>query len=98
MKLNDLRNIIREEIQFILNEISVLKIKNKILNFLKLKEIQKYKIDNYFYENIPFSVFKKYGISISDLKAYDTSTDIVTFDLEININYNKKIVNVFLQK
>lgn len=98
MNKKDLINIIREEIQSVLTEMSIRDIKERIRQILKLDEVQKYKIDAFTYENIPFSIFEMNGILPMHLKQYKQSSDIITYDLGISINPIKKNVDVFLQK
>ena len=98
MNKTDLQNIIKEEIRSVLTEMSIRQIKGRIFDLLSLPEVQEYKLDEFNYENIPIEIFQQNGISPIHLKQYDNSTDIVTFDLGININPIKKDVDVFLQR
>lgn len=97
MKKSDLINIIKEEVQSVLTEMSIRQIKGRIFDTLQLEEVQQYKRDEFNYENIPISIFEQNGITLLHLKQYDNSSDIVTFDLGISINPIKRNVDVFLQ-
>lgn len=98
MKIARLIEIINEEIESVLTEMSVRDIKERVKQILDLDEVQQFKIDEFTYEDIPFSIFQSNGILPLHLKQYDQSSDIVTFDMDININPIKKNVDVFLQK
>ena len=98
MKITDLKNIIKEEIRSVLNEMSIQQIRGRILEILQLPEVQPYKIDEYNYENIPFSIFLQNGVTLVHLKQYHNSSNIETFDVGININPVQKNVDVFIQK
>ena len=98
MNKNDLRNIIREEIESVLTEMSLRDIKSRIREILNLEEVQKYKIDNFTYENIPISIFEANGVMLLHLKQYLQSNDIITYDLGVDINPITKNVDIFLQK
>lgn len=98
MKKSDIINIIREEVNNILFEISINDIKDRILNVLSIDSVQKYKVDEYTYEEIPYVIFSQYGILPIHLKQYDMSTDLTTYALGIRLNPIKKTVDVFLQK
>ena len=92
------RNIISEEIRSVLMEMSIREIRTRILDTIKLPEMQKYKVDEYNYENIPLSIFMTNGITPIHLKQYSNSHDIMTFDVGVNINPVQKNVDIFLQK
>lgn len=79
-------------------EMSLRDIKDRIREILDLEEVQKYKVDEFTYENIPFQIFEMNGILPMHLKQYKQSSDIITFDLGLDINPIKKNVDVFLQK
>jgi hypothetical protein len=98
MKKQDLINIIQEEIHSVLTEMSIRDIKRRIREILDLEEVQQYKVDNFNYENIPFEVFEANGVMPLHLKQYKQSSDIITYDLGIEINPIAKNVDVFLQK
>lgn len=98
MNKKDLQKIIKEEIRSVLTEMSIRQIKGRIFDLLSLPEVQEYKFDEFNYEDIPIKIFMQNGISPIHLKQYDNSTDIVTFDLGININPIKRNVDVFLQR
>ena len=98
VKKSELTNIIKEEIRSVLNEMSIRQIKGRIFDILNLDETQKYKIDEFTYENIPFVIFEQNGVLPIHLQQYDTSREITTFDLNITINPIKKTVDVFLQR
>lgn len=98
MNKNDLIKIIREEIESVLTEMSIRDIKSRVRQILDLEEVQKYKMDNFTYENIPFDIFEANGLALTHLKQYTQTSDIITFDLGLDINPIKKNVDVFLQK
>ena len=98
MKIKHLRNIINEEIRSVLNEMSIQEIKGRIVEILQLPEVQKYKIDEFNYENIPLSIFFQNGVTSVHLKQYNNSHSLDTFDLGLNINPIQKNVDVFIQK
>lgn len=98
MNKKDLINIIKEEVQSVLTEMSLRDIKTRIREILDLEEVQQYKMDSFNYENIPIGIFEANGVTITHLKQYKQSGDIITFDLGININPIKKSIDVFLQK
>lgn len=98
MNKKDLINMIQEEVQSVLTEMSLRDIKKRIREILELEEVQQYKMDSFNYENIPFSVFEINGLTPTHLKQYKQSSDIVAFDLGIDINPITKSVDVFLQK
>lgn len=98
MKKRDLQKIIKEETRSVLTEMSIRQIKHRIFDLLSLPEVQQYKLDEFNYEDIPIEIFEQNGITPFHLKQYDNSTDIVTFDLGININPIKRNVDVFLQR
>lgn len=98
MKKSYLQKIIREEIQSVLTEMSIRDVKSRIRQILELEEVQKYKMDSFTYENIPFEIFQANGLTLTHLKQYKQTSDIITFDLGIDINPIKKNVDVFLQK
>ncbi len=98
MKKAELKKIIKEEIKSVLNEMSIQEIKGRIFDVLNLPETQQYKVDDFTYENIPLSIFEQNGVMPFQLKQYEKSNDIITFDLGININPIKRNVDVFLQK
>ena len=98
MNKKDLINIIQEEIKSVLTEMSLLDIKKRIREILDLEEVQQYKMDNFNYEKIPFVVFETNGVMPLHLKQYKQSSDIITYDLGIDINPIAKNVDVFLQK
>ena len=82
----------------IITEMSIRDVKSRIREILDLEEVQKYKMDNFTYEKIPFDVFEANGVALTHLKQYKQSSDIITFDLGIDINPIKRNVDVFLQK
>src|ERR1035437_940281 len=98
MNTKDLKNIIKEEIKSVLFEMSVREVKGRIFDILQLPEVQKYKVDEFNYENIPINVFLQNGVTSIHLKQYNNSHAIETFDLGVNINPIQKNVDVFLQK
>ncbi len=96
--MTNIHKIICEELNNVLNETSIRDIKTRIRQILELEEVQQYKQDEFTYENIPFSIFQSNGILPTHLKQYKQSSDIITFDLGIEINPIKKVIDVFLQK
>lgn len=77
---------------------SIRNIKKKIKEILELDEVKKYKIDFFNYKGIPFDVFNVNGLKLSNLKQYAQSSDLITFNLGININQIKKTVDAFLHE
>lgn len=95
---NSYRNKDLQVQEDIITEMSIRDIQQRIKEILKLKEVEKYKLDEFTYENIPFEIFQVNGLLPNHLKQYKQSSEIVTYDLGININPIKKNVDVFLQK
>lgn len=98
MKKNQVINIIREEIRKVLYERSIRQIKDKVLEIIKSDECLPYKTDEFTYTDIPLQIFLFNGLTEFDLKQYEKSSDIITFNLDINFNPIKKNVDVFLQR
>lgn len=91
-------NILIKEQLYLLLEMSIRQIKDKISAILSLDITKKYQKDKLTYRNIPIEIFKNNGINLFYLQQYKNSSDIITYDLGINISSDGKTVDAFILK